>query len=74
MRVDGWGDGQLNVRASWSGRVGAWRFEPFVSVQNALNVDYVGAVTINGFGGRVLEPAPLRNWYAGFEIGAPILR
>lgn len=74
VRVDGWGDGQLNVRASWSGRVGAWRFEPFVSVQNALNVDYVGAVTINGFGGRVLEPAPLRHWYAGLELGAPILR
>ncbi len=74
VRVSGWGAGQLNVRAAWTGQVGAWRLQPFVSVQNALDTDYVGAVTLNGFGGRVLEPAPLRNWYAGIEMGVPIIR
>lgn len=74
LRVDGWGAGQLNLRGSWRSEVAGWRVEPFVSVQNALNVDYVGAVTVNGAFGRVFEPAPLRNWYAGVEIGAPILR
>jgi len=74
VRVDDWGDGQLNLRASWSGRLAGRRFEPFVSLQNALDSRYVGAVTLNGFGGRVLEPAPGRNWYLGMEIGTPILR
>ena len=74
VRVDGWGAGQLNVRATWTAQAGAWRVEPFVSVQNALGTDYVGAVTVNGLGGRVLEPAPLRHWYAGVEVGVPIIR
>lgn len=74
IRVDGWGDGQLNVRASWAGTLAAWRVEPFVAVQNALDVDYVGAVTVNGAFNRVFEPAPLRNWYAGIELGAPLRR
>ncbi len=74
VRVDGWGDGQLNVRGAWTGPLGGWRVEPFVAVQNALNVDYVGAITLNGFGGRVFEPSPLRHWYAGIEISAPIVR
>ncbi len=72
--VAAWGQGQLNVRASWSGRWLGRRVEPFVSLQNALDERYVGAITLNGAGGRVLEPAPGRNWYAGIEIGAPILR
>ncbi len=70
----GWGRGQLNLRASWSGTVAGWRVEPFASVQNALDQRYVGAVTLNGFGGRVLEPAPRKNWYAGLELGVPLLR
>lgn len=72
--VKGWGRGQLNVRAAWTGRVGAWRAEPFVSVQNLLDERYIGAVTLNGFGGRVLEPAPGRNLYVGLELGAPLIR
>ena len=50
------------------------RVEPFVAMQNALDETYVGAITLNGFGGRVFEPAPGRNWYLGLEIGTPILR
>ena len=74
VRVADWGRGQLNARASWSGGVRGWRLEPFVALQNAFDERYVGAVTLNGFGGRVLEPAPGRNWYLGLELGAPILR
>jgi len=73
-RVDGWGHGQLNVRTSWSGTVLGWRVEPFVSAQNLLNVDYVGAITVNGAFNRVLEPSPLRHWFFGLELGAPLLR
>ncbi len=74
VAVKGWGRGQLNIRAAWTGRLAGWRAEPFVSVQNALNTAYVGAVTLNGFGGRVLEPAPLRNWYIGLELAAPLIK
>lgn len=74
VRVPGWGDGQLNVRATWSGVVRGVRLEPFGGVNNALGTDYIGAVTLNGAGGRVLEPAPLRNVYLGLEIGGAIRR
>ena len=74
VRVADWGRGQLNLRASWSGTVLGHRLEPFVALQNALDERYVGAVTLNGFGGRVLEPAPGRNWYMGLELGVPLLR
>ena len=62
--------GRLESILSWRGR----RFEPCIALQNVLDERYVGAVTLNGFGGRVLEPAPGRNWYVGLEIGTPILR
>jgi iron complex outermembrane receptor protein len=74
VRVDGWGAGQLNIRAAWTGRWNGWRAEPFISVQNVLDESYIGSVTLNGFGGRVLEPAARRNWYIGLELAAPIIR
>jgi iron complex outermembrane receptor protein len=72
--VKGWGDGQLNLRASYTAVWRGMRAEPFISVQNALDAAYVGAVTLNGAFGRVHESAPLRNWYFGLELGAPIIR
>jgi outer membrane receptor protein involved in Fe transport/serine/threonine protein kinase len=74
LRVPGWGRGQLNVRAAWRGRVMGVAAEPFLAAQNALDTRYVGAVTLNGAFGRVLEPAPGRNWYVGLELGAPFRR
>lgn len=72
--VRGWGRGQLNVRLAHTRMWNGWRAEPFVSVQNALDQRYVGAVTLNGSGGRVLESAPGRNWYVGLELAAPLVR
>ena len=69
IRVAGWGTGVTNIRASWSGTRNGYRFEPFAGVLNAQNTAYIGAVTVNGANGRVLEPAPLRNWYFGMDIG-----
>lgn len=74
VRVDGWGVGQLNLRGAWTFERSGWRIEPFAAVQNALDHAYIGSVTLNGFGGRVLEPAPRRNWYLGLELGVPIVR
>jgi iron complex outermembrane receptor protein len=67
--VPGWGRGQMNVRVTWTGYSGDLRFQPFASVNNLLNQAYIGSVTINGAGGRTLEPAPLRNYYFGMEMG-----
>lgn len=68
IRVPGWGTGVTNIRAAWTHTWGGYRLEPFVGVLNAQNTAYVGAVTVNGAFGRVLEPSPLRNWYVGLDI------
>ena len=69
LRVPGWGRGNLDARLAWGGRVGAVAVQPFVSVTNAFGQRYVGAVTVNGAAGRVLEPAPGRGWFAGMQVG-----
>jgi len=71
QRVRGWGRGSLDVRGAWRARLRGQEFEPFAGVTNALAARYVGAVTINGAGGRVLEPAPGRQWYAGLGVRHP---
>src|ERR1035437_3209569 len=67
--ISGWGNGDLSLRATWTVELGDLRVQPFASVNNALNQAYIGSVTINGAAGRTIEPAPLRNYYFGMEIG-----
>jgi serine/threonine protein kinase/outer membrane cobalamin receptor len=67
--IPGWGKGDLNVRATWTANAGDLLLQPFASVNNLLNQAYIGSVTINGANGRTIEPAPLRNYYFGMEIG-----
>jgi len=74
VKVDDWGRGALNVRLAWSGTFGALALAPFVAANNLLNQAYVGSVTLNGANNRVLEPAPLRNYYAGMELGWRVAR
>jgi iron complex outermembrane receptor protein len=69
LRVPGWGPGLLNARLAWTMRIGRQRIEPFAGILNALDTRYNGAVTVNGAGGRVLEPAPPRNYYLGVDLG-----
>ncbi len=64
IRVAGYGRGVLNLRTRWS----AGRVRPFIAVQNAFDQRYVGSLTVNGLGGRVLEPAPGRTAYAGLSV------
>jgi iron complex outermembrane receptor protein len=71
--VDGWG--VTNVRLGWQGSVGRVRVAPFVALNNVFNNKYVGSVVINaapigGAPGRYYEPAPGRNLYLGFTLGA----
>ena len=67
--------GRMGSRASpmhgSGGRVtsGAINLAPFFGVNNLWDRQYVGSVTLNGAGGRVIEPAPRRVIYAGMEIG-----
>jgi iron complex outermembrane receptor protein len=74
IKVPGWQDGVVNVRAAWEGTIGGTRFAPFIGVNNALNVSYIGAVTVNGANGRVLEPAPRKHYFVGFETGWHVAR
>lgn len=67
--VDSWGAGVTNLRVGWDGEVGSLQLGPFLGVNNLWNRRYVGSVTLNGAGGRVFEPAPLRIIYFGAEIG-----
>lgn len=74
VRVDNWGRGALNARFAWEGTVRGTRVAPFVGVNNALDVAYIGSVTVNGAFGRMLEPAPLRNFHLGVETGWRVAR
>jgi iron complex outermembrane receptor protein len=69
ISVDGWGAGVSNLRFGWDGTLGAARLAPFAAVYNLWDRTYTGSVTVNGFGGRVFEPSPRRNFYAGVELG-----
>jgi iron complex outermembrane receptor protein len=59
-----------NLRVGWEGTAGSLRIAPFIGVNNLYNRLYVGSVTINGARGRYYEPAPARNAYVGFSLGA----
>lgn len=69
VRVEGWGPGITRARASWATRLAGVAVQPFAGVENLFDRAYVSTVVVNGFGGRVREPGPGRNWYFGMEIG-----
>ncbi len=59
-----------NLRLGWSGTTGGVRLNPFVGLNNLFDASYIGSVVINGANGRYYEPAPGRNLYVGFSVGA----
>lgn len=61
--VEGWQ--VTDLRAGGSLTVGTTQLSPFIGINNLWNARYVGSVTINGSGGRVLEPSAGRNVYVG---------
>ncbi len=66
---EGFGKGVTNLRITWEQPLGSGRVAPFLGVNNLWDKQYVGSVVVNGISGRVFEPAPRRNLYAGAEIG-----
>jgi len=69
IEVAGWGAGVTNLRIGWNGPRGPLSVAPFLFVGNLFDRSYVGSVTINGFGGRVLEPSPRRYLFTGVRVG-----
>ena len=67
--VDDWGAGVTNLRVGWNGAIGELQAAPFLGLNNLWDRRYVGSVTLNAVGGRVLEPAPRRVIDVGTEIG-----
>jgi iron complex outermembrane recepter protein len=67
--VDAWGAGVTNLRLGWQGNAGSLQLGPYLGLNNLWNRQYIGSVTLNGIGGRVLEPAPRRVIYFGAEVG-----
>jgi iron complex outermembrane receptor protein len=67
--VPAWGEGVTNLRLGWTGNAGSVRLAPFLGLNNLWDRRYIGSVTLNGVGGRVIEPAPRRVVYLGTEIG-----
>ncbi|MGH7615508.1 MAG: TonB-dependent receptor family protein [Gemmatimonadales bacterium] len=61
---------RTSVRLGWEGTAGTVRMSPFVGFNNLFNRHYVGSVVINAARGRYYEPAPGRNLYVGFSLGA----
>jgi iron complex outermembrane receptor protein len=41
---------------------------PVIGVQNVLDREYVGSVSVNASGGKYYEPAPGRLIYAGLTV------
>lgn len=59
-----------DLRVGWDGTAGGLRVRPFIGFNNVFNRGYVGSVVINAARGRYYEPAPGRNMYVGFSVGA----
>jgi iron complex outermembrane receptor protein len=55
-----------NLRASVERRVGNWNLRAFARINNVADVNYVGSVIVGDTNGRYYEPAPGRNYFAGF--------
>lgn len=57
-----------NLRIGYEASFGDWRVAPFIGVNNLFDEEYNANVRINGFGGRLFEPGPELNVYAGFTV------
>ncbi len=57
-----------NLRTGFRWESGNWLFEPFVGINNVFDRKYMANIRLNAAFGRYYEPAPERNWYAGFLL------
>ena len=57
-----------NFRLSHEIVSGPWLIRPYFGINNIFDESYNSNIRINAFGGRYFEPAPGRNFYAGFVV------
>jgi iron complex outermembrane receptor protein len=57
-----------NLRAGYRGHFGKWEISPYIGLNNMFDESYNANVRINGFGGRLFEPAPDVNLYGGLTF------
>jgi iron complex outermembrane recepter protein len=57
-----------NLRAGYRYQSGNWELSPYIGLNNMFDEKYNANVRINGFGGRLFEPAPDFNAYGGLTI------
>ena len=57
-----------NLRAGHRFRFAGLEVSPFLGVNNLFDQKYMSNLRLNGFGGRVFEPAPTLNFYGGLSV------
>ena len=57
-----------NLRAGHTMQLGGIELSPFVGINNLFDTKYMSNLRLNGFGGRVFEPAPTLNVYGGVSV------
>ena len=57
-----------NLRAGHTMQLGGIELSPFIGINNLFDTKYMSNLRLNGFGGRVFEPAPTLNVYGGVSL------
>lgn len=65
LRIDGWGIGVTNAHVRWRLRNG---LAMLGAIRNALDVEHVAGVVVNGGFGRIVEPGRPRSVMIGGEM------
>jgi len=65
-----WSYKVMDVRLGWDTEWNGVRVRPFFGIDNLFGERYNASTIPNAFGRRYYEPAPGREVYVGFRIGA----
>ena len=57
-----------NLRAGHRLQMAGFELSPFIGINNLFDKKYMSNLRLNGFGGRVFEPAPVLNVYGGLSV------
>ena len=57
-----------NLRAGHTMQLAGFELSPFIGINNLFDTKYMSNLRLNGFGGRVFEPAPTLNVYGGVSL------
>ena len=57
-----------NLRAGHRLQLAGFELSPFIGINNLFDQKYMSNLRLNGFGGRVFEPAPTLNVYGGLSV------